>query len=320
MDIAIQISPHAKSAYFHAYQQVIMTELSLLLPATSAEQNRVGGLEFVYLTVPESILPALLRLSFVQGIYERIDGLLRPIPLASSFALHDDFVFGSKFKGKTNEYLTQLLINVGMHFFGNNKEDIRILDPMCGRGTTLLWALRYGCDGYGIEIDAKAIEDIRRNLKKWTKIHRQKHKIKEGFVGKSNRQGRGKFLSFTAEEKTMKVVIGDSCQSHKLHKSSSFDMIICDVPYGIQHRSSKGARNILSTIIGSLDAWQKSLRPNGGVVLSFNSNLPKRKKLQEAFLAKGWSVMGFAIPHRMSESIVRDVMVCSTPTKSNDNC
>jgi len=314
MDIAIQISPHAKSAYFHAYQQVVMTELSLLLPNISPELNRVGGLDFVHLSVPESILPALLRLSFVQGVYERIDGLLRPIPLASGFDLHDDFVFGSKFKGNTNEYLTQLLMNVALHFFGGEKENIRILDPMCGRGTTLLWALRYGLDGYGIEIDAKALEDIRRNLKKWTKIHRQKHKIKEGFVGKSNRQGRGKFLSFTAEEKTMKVVIGDSCQSHKLHKSASFDMIICDVPYGVQHRSGKGTRNILSTIIGSLDAWQKSLRSDGGVVISFNSNLPKRKALQEAFLEKGWNVVDFAIPHRMSESIVRDVMVCSVPT------
>ena len=67
--------------------------------------------------------------------------------------------------------------------------------------------MRYGMDGYGIEVDTKAIEDIRRNLKKWTKLHRQKHKMKEGFVGKSNRQGKGKFLSFVAEDQIMKVVI-----------------------------------------------------------------------------------------------------------------
>ena len=41
---------------------------------------------------------------------------------------------------------------------------------------------------------ADRLADIRRNLKKYCKLHRVKHRLQEGFVGRSNRKGEGRFL------------------------------------------------------------------------------------------------------------------------------
>ncbi len=59
-----------------------------------------------------------------------------------------------KYKGKTNEVFTSALLHIALlsgEFW--NQEKISVLDPMCGRGTTLFSALTFGYIAHGIEID-----------------------------------------------------------------------------------------------------------------------------------------------------------------------
>ena len=44
-------------------------------------------------------------------------------------------------------------------------------------------------------------------------------------------------------------------------------------------------------------------------MLAFNKKQPKRDQLIAAFENAGWTTNDFAAPHRMSESIVRDIVI-----------
>ena len=308
--ISLLISPEAKSAYFKDYLEVCQQELHSVMPGIETVYRNIGSLEFFDLDCDKSQLQALTRLSFVQGIFSRQGELLLPLPFSGDFVLHNDFVFGSKYRGKTNERLTQMLINVGLgHIDEKNLDKVKLLDPMCGRATTLLWAMRYGIKAKGIEQDEKALDDIRQSLKKWTKIHRQKHKINEGYTGKANKKSLGKFLEFIAENTYMKVIIGDARNSHDVLKGERFDLIVSDLPYGVQHFTTDNTRNPLAVLKECMPQWQASLKPGGAIVLAFNSYIPKRIEMIKAFEEAGFKAQDFSAPHRMSESIVRDIVV-----------
>ncbi len=312
LDLAILISPLAKGAFFDNYISVCHAEIEGLQTVQLIDDRTIGNMVFLNVKADRASLIKIARLSFVHGIFEKSESSLKPLDILTDFKLHEDFVFGSKFKGKTNELLTQLLINVGLKQLPDKEpSQLKLLDPMCGRATTLLWAMRYGINAKGIEQDAKAIEDIRRNTKKWCKIHRQKHQLNEGFIEKSNKKNIGKFLQFSANDVSMKVIIGDTVDTEKLLNKEKFHLIISDLPYGIQH-STTDTRNIMETLESCANAWVNSLKPEGVIALSFNSNNPKRGKVIDIFRQLGLNPIEFSIPHRMSESIVRDVVIFSS--------
>lgn len=313
MNIAVQISPQAKAAYFHAYLDVAQKELFYVCGEIPCTYTRVGTLEFFYVELREEKIPALLRLSFVQGVYSITDHMLTPLTYHPELSLHEDFVFGSKYRGKTNEHLTQLLINVGLATIGSKipQEELSILDPMCGRGTSLLWAMRYGIPSFGLEIDPRGMDDILRNLKKWCKIHRQKHSLRQGFLGvKPNKKKQGVCIDFSAGTAALRAVHGDCRHVHRIFKEKKFSLILSDIPYGVQHHSGKGTRNSLALLTESIPVWKRSLMSHGAMVISFNRNLPKRNALLDVCRTHNLRVLDFSIPHRMSESIVRDVLIC----------
>lgn len=306
MTLTVLISPEARSAYFADYLSVAEAELRLCCPDASFAHRSIGGMDFFDIEGGDRL--ALARLSFVQGLFERQGDMLRPLESAPDWALHRDFIFGSKFKGKTNERLTQMLLNLGLAVIGKAPSETTLLDPMCGRATTLLWAMTYGMRGFGIDEDKTAIPDVERNVKKWTKLTRTKHKIETGFLTKKNKRGDGAFFDFKAGGTSMRMVQGDGSDIAARFRKQRFDLIVSDLPYGVQHTSNT-SRNPLETIEKCALAWPDHLAPGGAVVLAFNRNNPKRKTLETAFSQAGWQVSEFEAPHRMSESIVRDVLI-----------
>ncbi len=306
--IAIQVSPETQGAYFAEALKVAETELALCLPETNIQLRSHGLLNFFEVTVDQRVLPEIMRLSFVQGIFEVHGEGLIPMDVAPSFALHPDFVFGSKFKGKTNERLTQLLFSVGLSQLAG-RTGIKVLDPMCGRATTLLWAVRYGLTARGIEIDTDAIGDVQRTVKKWSKIHRQKHQMRDGFIGKANKKGLGKYIDFAAEGADFRMVQGDGSQPTTLFKKEKFDLILSDLPYGVQHFASQTDRNPLGLIEACVNGWYDCLKQHGVVVIAYNKNNPKRPQVEACFEAAGFTLVECDLAHRMSESIVRDIII-----------
>ncbi len=276
----------------------------------------MGALEFFDLQVADELLSGLRRCSFVQGVYSRDGARLTPLDIPDDFALHEDFVFGSKYRGKTNERLTQLLLNIGIASSGTGVSQLKLLDPMCGRGTTLLWAMRYGVRSRGVEQDPAALADLRRHLKKWTKLHRVKHRLDEGKLSvrsepgiAKTKSGRSAFLEFEAAGASLRLQIGDAREIDSLLGGERFDLLVSDLPYGVQHFTTRKTRNPLAVVDESADAWVRSLRPGGHLVLAFNRYQPRREELAAVFERAGLLALDFHAAHRMSESIVRDILV-----------
>ena len=74
-----------------------------------------------------------------------------------------DLITIPKYAGKTNEQFTKLLLNLTILLARRPRRrmldaQLVVLDPLCGRGTTLNQALMYGYDAIGIEIDGKDVE------------------------------------------------------------------------------------------------------------------------------------------------------------------
>ena len=307
---ALLISPRADAAFFERANDVAVAEISGVPGVSNVQLHEHGPMRFVHIDAAPETLPDLLRMSCVQGAFSIDKDALTPLDTAPAFHLHPDFVWGEKYRGKTNEPLTQLLINLALQQMPDkDPNSLRLLDPMCGRGTSLLWAMRYGISATGIEQDATVLNDVQRGLKKWTKLHRQKHKLTDGWVQKANKANAGKYLDFTTPDATLRLIVGDSVNTYDLTRRKQFDLLITDLPYGVQHMGGPGSRNPLETIKACAPGWAKALSPGGAMVLAFNSYIPKRADLIAAFDGLGLAAHPTDLAHRMSEAILRDVLV-----------
>jgi|TARA_B110000263_G_C15221468_1_gene470194 hypothetical protein len=310
VDIQVLVSPLAKGAYFEDYLSVAMAELRCCLPHVIAEVSQTGPFDFIALEVDPVDLPKLMRLSFVQGIFEVNQDGLTVVDQASGFDLPSSLVYGTKYAGKTNEMVTQMAINLALAYLTTTgDEPIWLLDPMAGNGSTLLWAARYHINAVGIEPNDKALAGLQQHVKKQTKLKRIKHEQLEGFIGKANKQGAGKFRQFTFEDVKLRLINGDCREVVRLSQRKRFHMIVTDIPYGIAHLAD-GRRNPLQTLTESAEAWSHSLRKGGALVVIFNTYQPKRSDIETVFRDAGLTVIDYSSPHRMSESIVRDFLVC----------
>lgn len=309
--LSLLISPAAKGAFFAETVAVAAAELAGMTGDRAITHRRIGAMDFLNVEVTEAELPKLASLACIQGFFCRQGSQLLPLAIEPQFALHEDFVFGSKYRGKTHELLTQLLVNTALRYSQQKPgPKVKLLDPMCGRGTTLLWAMRYGMRSKGIEQDAGAPAEVRRHLKKWCKLHRQKHRLKDGSVsGSGSGKKAARFLEFSAAGTDLRIVTGDASDCRTLLNGERFDMIVSDLPYGVQHLTRTGARSPLQALDNCADGWRDSLKPGGVMVLAFNANQPRRKDLIAVFEAHGLQAEDFSVPHRMSESILRDVLV-----------
>ena len=175
MHYSLLITPLSQSAFFKESTEIAAAEVEFIT-GTKPERRKVGTLEFLDVDY-EGTPQALSRLSTIAGIFSRTETGLIPLDITPEFDLPRELVFGAKYPGKTNEVLTQLALNIASKLSCTTTgQQATLLDPMAGRGTTLLWAARYGFEADGIEADSKALVDFQREAKKCTKLQRIKHK------------------------------------------------------------------------------------------------------------------------------------------------
>lgn len=314
MYIRLLISPITKAAYFRDYKGVVHAEFTEFFPDSPVAIFSENNLDWLETDIEEPDFTSLARLSFVQGIFRQDKTGLRVLSCDPRFSLTNEFVSGNKYQGKTNETVTQLAINLALHHnLSKSDKQLSLLDPMAGGGTTLLWGHRYGLETVGIDINKRALETLHRHVKKYTKIERLRHTKSDGQTGHFTKKGVGKFILYEISDKKLKLVCGDSAHSPKLLSHQKFHLLVTDIPYGIQHRGADGKRSPLDNIIHCTPAWYESLKPGGAIAVIFNSYQPKRDVLVKAFEATGFKTTEFSSPHRMSESIVRDIAVFNRP-------
>lgn len=317
MPVDLLVSPLAQGAYFASVAEVARAELGLFFPDAAVELHTRGGLDFLRTDLPEDALPSLARLSFVQGIFAVDGDQLRVLDAAPDYTLPRQLVYGAKYRGKTNELLTLLALNVARATCAVAPElPGKVLDPMAGRGTTLLWAARLGLASCGLERDPRAIDDLQRHVKKTCKLLRIKHKETRGQLGQRRRDGTGRFLRYAIGTTSLRLITGDARHTADTLRRERFPMIVSDLPYGIQHRGKDGWRDPTGVLAACAPVWAEHLLPGGVMVLAFNALLPKRAVMEELFTDVGLELLPFSAPHRMSESILRELVVFRKPGES----
>ena len=180
MKIALKITPQRSTQYADMTAELAIPEmqasplgalLQTLQPFTMAGQAYLL-LEIVEDKVADALhtlLSVLIaRMGSVSEAYEYFDHigemtgpLLRPIEPTFIPFVPLEMAEARRYKGKTNETFTRVLLNSAL-FAGAYRtqlnERLRILDPLCGGGTSLFLALAAGYDAFGIDRDRQDIE------------------------------------------------------------------------------------------------------------------------------------------------------------------
>ena len=306
--------------------------------------GRAAGLLFSTSTEETALTAIVSQLSCALALFatssddKPTNSQLTPIPLPQSLVYGTELVTTQRYRGKTNERLTRAMLNLalataGIPLSGPWNKTPTLLDPMCGRGTTLNWALAYGCNAVGVEPDASALKQYETFITTWAKQQRLPHK-RQTFRS-NNAEKRLFTLDVAPTRADQKAGTGQKVETFAadggdttLHiKKQSIDVIVGDLPYGVQHRSDPAALDPPETVdlVARLaPTWRRWVRRGGAVCLAWNTRRASRADMLVALvdsgfeLPSGWDFDGVvgaeqSMAHRVDASISRDVLLVIKP-------
>lgn len=343
---AVLIQPSFNKVFFESSKQLMRSELQILDQGVLGERfhdyalETMGGVDYITFTSREEIgeaeLAYLSRLSSLYCLFEVLPGdtiTLRPVAVNEYHYFAEDVISIQKYTGKTNEEFTKLMVNIAVFcsdFAREFTRRLQLLDPVAGRGTTLMQGLVYGYHVYGIEADRKSTHTMMTFLKRYLMEKHYKHQLEQSKFRRDGRIAGGKF-SFTAaltkeeyKDKggvTIEVVQDDTKYAAEHFKKEFFHVIVGDLPYGVQHGSpgSQGSltRNPKQMVEESLPAWAALLKRGGTVAVSWNTKILPRRQLETIFTGAGLKVLHSgaldSLVHDVDASITRDLLVAKKP-------
>ena len=327
MEYILLLNPGHNRVYLDSAQGAAVAELAALLPGCTAESTTVCNQPAFRLTCETALeggaLAACARSSLFYALFQKEGDLLRPVDVAPWQYLPDSLNTILKYPGKTNEQFTRMMVNLALAAADGVREVPTLLDPMCGQGTTLFEAAIRGWNAVGVEVQEQPLHKGATYFVKYLENGRYKHKRSE----EKRTQG-GKRIAqlisvqYAAQkddwyaENTRKVQFyrADSALCGQLLGKNAADLLVCDLPYGVQHGAAGGGslqRNAAKIVREVADGWFAALRPGAGVALAYNSLTTPRHQLAEAMEAAGFTVLPQAegLEHRVDQAILRDVLV-----------
>jgi SAM-dependent methyltransferase len=341
---ALLLLPSANRVYAEATSGLARAELELFgqaaLPGDIGDiaGATIGGVRYVTFEAPAldaGAVAFLSNLSAGYALFERADGLLRPVMLHPLDRYDDDLITIQKYQGKTNEQLTKLLLNVTLlsSAFGAEMltRKLTVLDPLCGRGTTLNQALMYGYDAAGVDLDQKDFLAYRAFIQTWLQRKRLKHHV--GYDGPVRRNGKvvarrlqvsmapGREAWKTGTTQLLDVVNADTVTAAEFFRPASAHVVVADAPYGIQHGSRSAAaglaRGPLELLRQAVPGWAGVLRPGGAIGIAWNTLVARREDAARILADCGLEPLTeppyLSFRHRVDQAIVRDILIARRP-------
>lgn len=332
MRYLFQLLPHA-NVHYRAGQSVLgMSELGSMLQAMGINDPvgtcSLGGAEFLFVdteTLSQRQLNVLSRHSALLMMCAQEGELLRPLDFESSDYLPKDLAEVLKYKGKTSPTFTRMMINMAYAAAGKleTEQPVTVLDPMCGKGTTLFCALEMGMNGVGLDVDRKDLQEATNHLERYCTMHRLKHSLKQGAetCGKASVPWAAYTLADTKEHyaagdtRRLKFFQCDTALAPSLVKKEKADVLIADLPYGVQHAPQDGRKPESFTMLmrRALPAWRQALRKDGAAAISFNTLTLKRETLTSMMQEAGFVPLEEkpygALPHFVEQAVTRDVVI-----------
>ena len=336
MKYCFQLLPHANFHYREANRTLGLNELSLMLSALEIDApvliEEIGGADFLTFETQNALtdvqLDYLVRHSSLLLLCAEENGLLRPLTANRTAYLPSDLSEVLKYKGKTSAPFTRMMLNCTLALSGmpENRPPL-VLDPVCGRGTTLFCALEMGWDAAGVDIDRIDLREAMTYFDRYCAHHHLKRTLKQSSetCGKSSVPAAVYTISDTKEHfaagdtRTLRLYNGDTALCDKLLRKSPADVIVGDLPYGVQHAPQAGrkAESFLQLLERALPAWRNALRPGGAMALSYNVLTLPREKLAAAIEKAGFTVMTGGVydqfEHFVEQAVRRDVILAVRP-------
>jgi len=331
---ALLVSPSTNRVYAQSAAALAVAELQVVSAQvlggalSDIQQQTLGSVAYVTFSAPdldELARSWLSNLAATFALFAVDDaGKLTPLDLQRWDQLDSDLISIQKYAGKTNEAFTKLLFNVTLaaSAFGSasatERRPLAVLDPLCGRGTTLNQALMYGCHATGVEVDKKDFEAYSLFIQRWVKDHRLKHTAVQGSVKGHPKLdlelGASKELFKSGDTQRITYVSADTHAIAQVFQPRSFDLIVTDAPYGVQHGAQTGgaiARKPLELLTSAIPVWRAALRPGGAIGIAWNTLVARREKLAQLLAENGLKVCDFPVTfeHRVDTSIQRDLIV-----------
>jgi SAM-dependent methyltransferase len=307
--------------------------------------ERIAGVEYLTFAVSDDAplgepeLAVLGHLSVLYALFA-IEGsgdpdrlVLRPVAVPSADRLDDDLVTIPKYVGKTNEQFTRLLLTLTTVSSASaarlSRGGLVVLDPLCGRGTTLSQALLVGHSAAGLEIDGRDVEAYAAFLRTWLERKRFKHRASFAPVRRSGAQLGRRFVAEFATTKQafaagdvqrVEVVHADTRRAADFFRPASVDVVVTDAPYGVQHasrRDTRSGRSPLGLLEQALPVWRTLLRTGGAVGIAWNTRVAPRADVVTLLAAAGLQPLDEGpyrdLEHRVDQGIVRDVVIGRLP-------
>lgn len=344
------LNPAANHVYRQATPALAAAELAITAPfAAQITPIEVAGAAALRFTADDLDELALAAQSARLASFEQVGELLRPIELPKLTVFDDDLVTIPKYQGKTNEAFTRLLLHLTLSQV-DRPGPLEVLDPLAGRGTTLLAAWQTGHHAFGVEADQKSFEAFGAYLKTYLRTKRIKHSAQISPVRRAGRSlGRRLDAEARLAEPTqhsparpglptlaLTVFTGDTRDSAELYGRKHFDAIVTDAPYGVVHGAQQrdtdkpASRRTPATSATKVDrersprgllaeaipVWRAQLKTGGAIGISWNTLTLPRTELVDMLAAAGLEPFDegpwLQFEHRVDSSIHRDLVVATT--------
>lgn len=328
---ALLTKESSNRVYAKGAAQLLEAELEAIAPHFSTEvtevaTTRLGGI--TYVTFQTETLSEIDRfyasnLSGARALFETVDESLRPLDVTPLEYFGDDLVTIQRYQGKTNEQFTHLLVNLttaassSAHDRVSKGKTVGLLDPVAGRGSTLNRALMYGFDAAGIEHNSGDVDQYRQFLSTYLKSNRVKHKVTSERFRKGDLAGDSAFdVDIAKGRQHVRMVNGDARRAKRYFPGRTFDVIVGDLPYGVQHGAKTGSalrRSPKELVQSSIESWTALLAVGGAIGLSFNTKTLPRVELASLLSSAGLTVVDHPKPftHQVDRAITRDLIIAA---------
>jgi hypothetical protein len=330
---AILMLPSTNRVYGRDATRLARAELQAVASALHAEIGAceaewIGGVEYLVLQaegLDDHDRFLLSNLSGTYALFRMADAgsTLTPLTVERLEFFDSDLITIQRYAGKTNEQFTHLLVNVAVAASAAAHErrahglPVRLLDPLCGRGTTLHRGLMYGFDVTGIDLDASDFEAYKGFLTTYLKDKGLGSKVDEAKVRRGSLAGARRCTIRIGKSQLVDVVKDDTVKASEHFGARSFDVLVGDLPYGLQHGSTIGGaltRSPEELMRAALPGWRRLLRGGAGVALSWNLRTFPREAFADALQQEGFNVLenGSSFDHKVDRSITRGVVIATT--------
>jgi len=236
--------------------------------------------------------------------------LLKPIEISHEPPFPKSLISTRRYRGKTNELFTQFMCNIARYSSDYSKmpwRKLTLLDPLSGGGTTLFVGLILGADVVGVEKNQQVIEGTISFLKQYMKEARISAKFRED---KFKNLGKRWFITLNNSTRCVVGRGNTTDVQHFVNGVKRPQLIVTDLPYGIQHRAEWD-----SLLESALPAWSSVMADGGALVFSWDATrFPREEMIEFVEDVSDFTVLNDApynqLGHRVDRVIKhRDVLV-----------